>query len=64
MILYTLNIYEKNLEKIEMMIRSLYRIKFIGYDQYELKVSFEDKLSEEDEYKLFEILDKSDIKLN
>ena len=56
-IMYTLNVYHKNIEKLETQIRANFDIKFLAYDQYELKVSFVNELSDEQEEQLFEILE-------
>jgi hypothetical protein len=55
--IYTLNIFNKNIYKIEKTIREYFNIKFIAYDQNELKISFINELSEQEEVKLFEILE-------
>jgi hypothetical protein len=55
--IYTLNIFNKNIYKIEKTIREHFNIKFIAYDQNELKISFINELSEQEEVKLFEILE-------
>ena len=54
--MYTLYIYHKNINDIENQIRTNFNVKFLAYDQYELKVSFIYELSEEEETKLFDIL--------
>lgn len=60
-IMYTLSIYNKNIDKIEKLeekIKYTFDVKFIAYDQYELKVSFLTELTEEEEQLLFSILDE------
>lgn len=56
-IVYTLNIYNKNISNIEKTIKKYFDVKFIAYDQHELKVSFINELSDKEEIKLFEILE-------
>lgn len=55
-IMYTLDILNKNVDYIENTIKKNFNVKFLAYDQYELKVSFFHELSDEEENKLFEIL--------
>lgn len=60
-IMYTLSVYDKNIdkiEKIEQKIKYTFDVKFIAYDQYELKVSFITELTEQEEEILFGILDE------
>lgn len=60
-IMYTLSVYDKNIdkiEKIEQKIKYTFDVKFIAYDQYELKVSFITELTEQEEQILFGILDE------
>lgn len=56
-ILYTLHIYNKNIDYIEKQIKENFNVKFLAYDQYELKISFANELSENEEEKLFDILE-------
>jgi hypothetical protein len=57
-IMYTLDILHKeNIETIEKYIRDNFNVKFLAYDQYELKVSFSKELSDKEEQKLFDILE-------
>lgn len=56
-IMYTLNIVNRNISLIEQLIRDNFKVKFIAYDQYELKVSFINELSDNEENTLFEILE-------
>lgn len=55
-IMYTLDIFNKNGQLIESKIKETLNVKFIAYDQYELKVSFINELSDEEEGILFKIL--------
>jgi hypothetical protein len=60
-IMYTLSVYNKSIhtiEKIEEKIKYTFDVKFIAYDQYELKVSFINELTEEEEQQLFDILNE------
>lgn len=60
-IMYTLNINYKNIDNIaniEKQIKDSFEVKFLGYDQYELKVSFVKELSDKEEKLLFNILEK------
>jgi hypothetical protein len=60
-IMYTLSVYNKSIDKIEQIenkIKYTFDVKFIAYDQYELKVSFITELTEEEEQILFGILDE------
>lgn len=56
-IMYTLDVYKKEVGKIEKKIKDNFDVKFLAYDQYELKVSFVKELTDEEETKLFEILE-------
>lgn len=42
-----------NIEEIEKFIRETFNVKFLAYDQYELKVIFNNILSEYEENMLF-----------
>jgi F0F1-type ATP synthase delta subunit len=57
-IMYTLHIYNKNIDDIEKHIKKNFNIKFLAHDQYELKVYFTKELSDNEENKLFYILEK------
>jgi hypothetical protein len=56
-IMYTIDVFNKNIQNIESKIKELFNVKFIAYDQYELKVSFFSELSDKEEMKLFEIFE-------
>lgn len=56
-VIYTLNICDKNVDNIEKTLKDTFNVKFLAYDQYELKVLFVNELSDEEEMKLFEICD-------
>jgi hypothetical protein len=58
-IMYTLSVNNKDIDtiqKIETKIKYTFDVKFIAYDQYELKVSFVNELTDEEEGQLFNIL--------
>ena len=55
--MYTLYIYNKNIDDIEKQIKENFNVKFLAYDQYELKISFVNELSDNEEEKLFDILE-------
>lgn len=57
-VMYTLDVYKKDVNEIEKKIKDNFKVKFLAYDQYELKVSFVNELNEEEESKLFEILEE------
>lgn len=60
-IMYTLSINNKDIDKIhkiEAKIKYTFDVKFIAYDQYELKVSFVNELTDEEEQQLFNILNE------
>lgn len=57
-VMYTLDVYKKDVNKIEKKIKDNFKVKFLAYDQYELKVSFMNELSDEEESTLFEILEE------
>jgi len=59
-VMYTLCIYNKNIHDIETQIKRHFNVKFLAYDQYELKISFNDELSDNDEGYLFAILQNID----
>jgi hypothetical protein len=56
-VMYTLYIYNKNINNIEMQIKKHFNVKFLAYDQYELKISFNNELSDNEENHLFAILE-------
>jgi hypothetical protein len=56
-IMYTLDVYKKNISSIEQNIKDNFNVKFLAYDQYELKVSFINELSDKEEELLFQILE-------
>jgi hypothetical protein len=55
--MYTLSIYNKDIIKIESRIKEWFNVKFIAFDQYDLKVSFTNELTDEEEIRLFKILE-------
>jgi hypothetical protein len=56
-IMYTLSVYNKDINKIESAIKEMFNVKFIAFDQYELKVSFTSELTDKEEIRLFNILE-------
>lgn len=50
-----------NIEEIEKFIRETFNVKFLAYDQYELKVIFNNILSEYEENMLFTCIKNIDI---
>jgi hypothetical protein len=57
-IMYTLDVYKKNIYNIEKNIKENFNVKFLAYDQYELKVYFMNELSDKEEELLFQLLEK------
>lgn len=53
---YTLYIYNKNITYIEEQLKQFFNIKFLAFDQYELKISFTNELSDSEENKLLELI--------
>ena len=61
MIIYTIDIKDCDQDKLntlESELRDIFKIDFIGIDQFELKISFEIKLSEEQEDLLIETINR------
>jgi hypothetical protein len=56
-VMYTLHIYNKNIQDIEIQIKKHFNVKFLAYDQYELKIYFNSELSDNEEKHLFAILE-------
>ena len=58
-IVYIIDILNiENIEKIEEFIRGKFNVKFLAYDQYELKVVFINELTEYEENILFNCIMK------
>jgi hypothetical protein len=57
---YTMNITNllDKIQLIESELRSQFKVKFIAYDQFELKITFDEELSDEMEQKLIDIVYK------
>mgnify|MGYP000001757375 FL=1 len=55
--MYTLYIHNKNMHDIEIQIKKQFNVKFLAFDQYELKISFNGELSDNEEESLFAILE-------
>jgi hypothetical protein len=56
-VMYTLYIHNKNMHDIEIQIKKQFNVKFLAFDQYELKISFNGELSDNEEESLFAILE-------